>query len=159
MYYADYKKFDFLNGIGLRNSLFVSGCNHYCKGCFNSSAWNFNFGKLYTQEVEDMIIDDLNNEAVNIKGLSLLGGEPFEHTETLVKLLKRVKTECINKDVWVWSGYTLEEILTDEQKKELLSYCDVLVDGKFILEQRDLTLKFRGSRNQRIINVNELNLN
>ena len=158
MYYADYKKFDFLNGTGLRNSLFVSGCNHYCKGCFNLKAWHFNFGQPYTDETEDMIINDLNNKSVNVKGLSLLGGEPFEHTETLLRLVKRVKSECESKDIWVWSGYTLEQILADEQKKELLSYCDVLVDGKFILEERDLTLKFRGSRNQRIININELNL-
>ena len=156
MYYADYKKCDFVNGTGIRNSLFCSGCNHHCKGCFNFPAWNFEFGTLYTQETEDMIIADLKNPYIT--GLSLLGGEPFEHTETLTKLVKRVKLECTDKNIWVWSGYTLEEILQCPSKKEMLSYCDVLVDGKFILEQRDLTLKFRGSRNQRIIDVSKIKL-
>lgn len=153
MNYADYKNYDFLNGEGLRNSLFVSGCLHHCEKCFNAVAWNFNYGNPYTQETEDMIINDLNVENINVQGLSLLGGEPFEHTEQLTKLLKRVRTECKGKDVWCWSGYTFEEILSVENKRELLQYIDVLVDGKFILSKRDLKLKFRGSSNQRIVDV------
>ena len=153
--YADYKKFDFLNGVGLRHSLFTSGCHHACKGCFNASAWNFNYGKPFTQETEDMIINDLNVKDYNIQGLSLLGGEPFEHAERLTQLLKRVREECKGKDVWCWSGYTFDQIISDPIKFEMLKYIDVLVDGKFVLEQRDLTLKFRGSSNQRIIDVNK----
>lgn len=155
MNYADYKKHDFLNGIGLRNSLFVSGCNHACKGCFNASAWNFNFGQPFTQETEDMIIRDLNNKDIHVKGLSLLGGEPFEHPKRLAQLLKRVREECEGKDIWCWSGYTFEELIKDSEKLEMLRYIDVLVDGKFELDKRDLTLKFRGSSNQRIIDLNK----
>ena len=155
MNYADYKKLDFLNGTGVRNSLFTSGCKHACKGCFNASAWNFDFGKPFTQETEDMIINDLQVKDYHVQGLSLLGGEPFEHAERLTKLLKRVREECQGKDVWCWSGYVFEEIIADPIKFEMLKYIDVLVDGKFVLEQRDLTLKFRGSSNQRIIDVNK----
>jgi anaerobic ribonucleoside-triphosphate reductase activating protein len=151
--YADYKKYDFLNGTGLRNSLFVSGCNHACNGCFNAVSWNFNFGKPFTKEMEDMIINDLNVENINIRGLSLLGGEPFEHPERLTQLLERVREECSGKDVWSWSGYTFEQIIADEKKREMLGYIDILVDGKFEIDKRSLKLKFRGSSNQRIIDV------
>jgi anaerobic ribonucleoside-triphosphate reductase activating protein len=151
MNYADYKKFDFLNGEGVRHSLFVSGCTHHCEGCFNAPAWNFNFGKEFTKELEDTIIKDLQDS--RIQGLSLLGGEPFDNTEGLTPLLKRIKEESQCSDIWSWSGYTFEYLL--ENKREMLEIVDVLVDGRFEIKQKDLTLKFRGSSNQRIVDVKE----
>ncbi|WP_141432126.1 anaerobic ribonucleoside-triphosphate reductase activating protein [Bacillus sp. 03113] len=153
MYYADYKRFDLLNGIGMRHSLFVSGCKHYCEGCWNAVAWNFTYGERYTKETEDKIVADLNHPSIRIAGLSLLGGEPFEHPEVLTNLLIRIEQECKDKNIWCWSGFTFEEILRDPLKKEMLLHIDVLVDGKFELSKRDLTLKFRGSSNQRVIDV------
>jgi anaerobic ribonucleoside-triphosphate reductase activating protein len=150
---ADYKRFDVINGRGLRHSLFTSGCLHACKGCFNAAAWNFNYGTAYTQELGDQIIADLNMKDVQIAGLSILGGEPFEHPVELLKLVTRIKKECEGKNIWIWSGYTFEEILADEPKRSLLSHCDVLIDGKFILEQRNLKLSWRGSENQRVLDV------
>lgn len=150
---ADYKRFDVINGRGLRHSLFTSGCLHACKGCFNAAAWNFNYGTAYTQELEDQIIADLNMKDVQIAGLSILGGEPFEHPVELLQLVTRIKKECEGKNIWIWSGYTFEEILADEPKSSLLSHCDVLIDGKFILEQRNLKLSWRGSENQRVLDV------
>lgn len=152
---ADYKKFDVINGKGLRHSLFVSGCTHHCKGCFNAATWNFEYGTPYTHEFEDQIIDDLNIDNVNISGLSILGGEPFQNVDGLLSLAKKVKEECMGKDIWIWSGYTFEEIVSDERKLELLNYCDALIDGKFMIEQRNLKLKWQGSENQRVINVKE----
>ncbi|WP_141604410.1 anaerobic ribonucleoside-triphosphate reductase activating protein [Terrilactibacillus laevilacticus] len=151
MNYADYKRFDMLNGTGIRHSLFVSGCRHYCKGCWNAVAWNFEFGSPYTKETEDRIIDDLNMK--QISGFSLLGGEPFEHPITLTRLLKRIEKECDNKNVWCWTGFTFEEILLDSEKRAMLRHLHVLIDGKFELDKKDLRLKFRGSSNQRIIDV------
>ncbi|MMZ62066.1 anaerobic ribonucleotide reductase-activating protein [compost metagenome] len=153
MYIADYKRFDVINGIGLRHSLFVSGCTHRCKGCFNASAWNSHFGNKYTDELENKIINDMKIDYVQIAGLSVLGGEPFQNIDGLLALLKRVKNECKDKTVWIWSGYTFEEILKDSSKKDMLSLCDVLIDGKFELDKKDLTLKWRGSSNQRVIDV------
>lgn len=153
MHVADYKKFDLLNGIGMRCSLFVSGCPHHCKGCFNAPAWNYQYGEVYTQELENQIIQDLNDPDIRISGLSLLGGEPFANVEGLLPLLERVKQKCSGKDIWCWTGYTFEEIMACESKRAMIRYIDVMIDGKFILEQRDLTLKFRGSRNQRVLDV------
>src|SRR4051812_47297816 len=116
MHYADYKKFDMLNGEGVRNSLFTSGCSHACVGCFSVPAWNYRFGNPYTKEIEDMIINDLNIENINVQGLSLLGGDPFEYPKEITELLIRVENECDNKDVWCWSGYTFEQIIEDEDK-------------------------------------------
>ena len=153
MKYADYKKFDSLNGKGMRHSLFCSGCTHRCKGCFNAVAWNFNYGKEFTRKLENQIISDLNDSTRNIQGLSLLGGEPFDNVEGLLPFLSRVRKECLNSDIWCWSGYTFDELLINN--KEMLSLIDVLVDGKFILEERNLKLRFRGSNNQRIIDVQQ----
>ncbi|MDY8021105.1 anaerobic ribonucleoside-triphosphate reductase activating protein [Paenibacillus polymyxa] len=153
MYIADYKRFDVINGTGLRHSLFVSGCTHHCKGCFNASAWNSQYGIECTDELENKIINDLKIDYVKIAGLSVLGGEPFQNIDGLLPLLKRVKNECKDKTVWIWSGYTFEEILKDSSKKDMLSLCDVLIDGKFELDKKDLTLKWRGSSNQRVIDV------
>ncbi|EST12331.1 anaerobic ribonucleoside-triphosphate reductase activating protein [Sporolactobacillus laevolacticus] len=153
MNYADYKRFDFLNGTGIRHSLFVSGCHFHCKGCWNAVAWNPNFGQLYTDTVENKIIEDLNLPEVNVQGLSLLGGEPFDHPETLTKLVKRVNQECAGKDIWCWTGFQFEDLLHDPKRREMLNHIDVLVDGQFDITQRNLKLKFRGSSNQRVINV------
>lgn len=155
MYIADYKRFDVINGRGLRHSLFTSGCTHHCKGCFNAATWNFNYGQPYTEELEEQIIGDLNMPDVQIAGLSILGGEPFQNVDGLLPLVSRVRSECSGKNIWIWSGYTFEEIVADESRRELLTYCDVLIDGKFILERRNLKLKWRGSDNQRVLDVRE----
>ncbi|MEF2968436.1 anaerobic ribonucleoside-triphosphate reductase activating protein [Paenibacillus sp. M1] len=157
MYIADYKRFDVINGKGLRHSLFTSGCTHHCKGCFNAATWNFKYGTPYSSELEERIIADLNMPDVNIAGLSILGGEPFQNADGLLGLAARIRRDCRGKDIWIWSGYTFEEIMADadESKRELLSYCDVLIDGRFLLEQRNLKLKWRGSENQRVIDVKQ----
>ena len=160
MNYAEIKKFDIANGLGIRVSLFVSGCTHHCKNCFNSIAWDFNYGKEFTKEVEYSIIKMLNNPSVS--GLTLLGGEPMEpvNQEGLIDFLRRVKKEVPNKNIWCYTGYTLEhDLLTGRAHtpitEEILSYIDVLVDGKYVEELKSLMLKFRGSSNQRIINIPE----
>ena len=159
MNYATIKEHDTANGLGVRVSLFVSGCTHHCKECFNQEAWDFNYGKPYTQEVEDEIIKLLNRSY--IRGLSLLGGEPFEPANQLelVKLLRRVKKELPEKDIWCYTGYTFDSDLASGGRvhtavtDEILSYLDVLVDGEFVAQKKDLKLHFRGSSNQRIIDV------
>lgn len=160
MYYGEIKKVDIANGKGVRVSLFVSGCTHHCKGCFNPETWNFDFGKEYTKETEDDIIKSL--EPSYIEGLSLLGGEPFEpqNQPTLVGLLKRIKKELPTKNVWCYTGYTFEELTGQKKSRaftdttaEMLSMIDVLVDGEFVEDLKDISLKFRGSSNQRIIDV------
>ena len=161
MNYATIKDHDTANGIGVRVSLFVSGCTHHCKECFNQEAWDFNYGNKYTQEVEDEIIELLGRPY--IKGLSLLGGEPFEpaNQKELVKLVKRAKEVFPNKTIWCYSGYTYDKDLKPggraytDVTDEMMSYLDVLVDGEFVLELKDLKLHFRGSSNQRIIDVQE----
>ncbi len=157
MNYATIKKNDIANGPGIRVSLFVSGCRHRCKNCFNSEAWDFNYGKEFTDEVIDEIITSLSPEYV--EGLSLLGGEPFEpeNQEGLIKLLKKVRNELPNKNVWCYTGFTFEKDLMcgTETTKKLLSLIDVLVDGKFVEELKDASLIFRGSSNQNIIDVPE----
>lgn len=152
-YIADYKPFNFVDGEGVRCSIYVSGCLFNCPGCYNKAAQNFHYGQPYTQELEDQIIEDLSHDYV--QGLTLLGGEPFLNTPVLLKLCKRVRQEFGHqKDIWSWSGYTWEELLKDsDDKKELLHLVDILVDGRFLLAKKDLTLQFRGSSNQRIIDV------
>ncbi|MGY3766168.1 anaerobic ribonucleoside-triphosphate reductase activating protein [Vagococcus vulneris] len=150
---ADYKPFMFVDGEGVRCSLYVSGCLFACKGCFNKAIQNFNYGEPYTQELEDQIITDLGHD--HVQGLTLLGGEPFLNTQVCLKLVDRIREKYgTAKDIWSWSGYTFEELLQDTNDKlELLSKIDILVDGRFELSRRDLTLQFRGSSNQRIIDV------
>lgn len=152
---ADYKPYNFVDGEGVRCSLYVSGCLFQCEGCYNKIIQNFNYGTYYTQELEDQIIQDLG--ASYCQGLTLLGGEPFLNTPVLLRLCKRVReTYGDTKDIWSWTGYTWEELQQEtEDKLALLEYVDVLVDGRFILAQCDLTLRFRGSSNQRIIDVKE----
>lgn len=152
-YIADYKPYQFVDGEGVRCSLYVSGCLFKCEGCFNEAAWSFKYGTPYTVELEDGIIDDLAHKAV--QGLSLLGGEPFLNTRVCLRMVRRLRAEFgSRKDVWAWSGYTFEQILAEGgDKLELLREIDVLVDGPFLLGERDLTLRFRGSRNQRVLDV------
>ena len=158
MNYGTIKECDIADGPGVRVSLFVSGCRHHCKGCFNADTWDFNYGMPYTKETEDEIIRLLAPDY--IQGLTLLGGEPFEpeNQRELVKLLKRVRETYPDKDIWSYSGYIYDVDLVEggraytEVTKEMLSYLDVLVDGPFVQELKDITLKFRGSKNQRIIN-------
>ena len=149
MNYAKINKTDIANGEGVRVSLFVSGCRNHCKGCHNPEAWDFSYGKPFTKETEDEIIEALRPSW--IKGLSVLGGEPCEeeNEKFLIPLLKRVKQESPNSDTWLFSGYTYEML----QGAEILRYVDVLVDGPFLLEQKDISLAFRGSRNQQIIRL------
>ncbi len=159
MNYGEIKKNDIANGLGVRVSLFVSGCRHCCKNCFNSDTWSFSFGKEFTNDTENEIIEAMKPSFVN--GFSLLGGEPFEpeNQKELIPLLRRIKKEFPNKDIWCYTGFLLdEEILGNsrantEYAKEMLSLIDVLVDGRFVEELKDISLKFRGSSNQRIIDV------
>lgn len=159
MNYAAIKWADVANGPGVRVSLFVSGCTHRCPGCFNEEAQDFAYGRPFTQAEEDKIVRAL--APAHIKGLSLLGGEPFEpdNQRSLLPLLRRVKAAYPGKEVWCYSGYILEDELWGDSRArcectdELLSCIDVLVDGPFILERKDLNLRFRGSSNQRILNV------
>ena len=159
MNYATIKNCDIANGPGVRVSLFVSGCTHRCPGCFNEVAWDFNYGTPFTQETIDEILDMLRPD--HIRGLTLLGGEPFEvqNQPALVELLRQVKAKYPKKSIWAYSGYLFDkDICTGrlgpkEITEEYLSYLDVLVDGPFIQAQKDLRLRFRGSSNQRLIDV------
>ena len=160
MHYAEVKYFDVANGPGIRVSLFVSGCPHACPGCFNEIAWNYEYGEEYTEEVEEKILKAVSR--AEIQGLSLLGGEPLypANLHALLPLLRKVKERFPKKDIWCYSGYTYEELLSreGEEKKEveeLFSYIAVLVDGRFIEAEKDITLLFRGSRNQRLICIPE----
>lgn len=159
MNYATIKNCDIANGPGVRVSLFVSGCTHRCPGCFNEVAWDFGYGEPFTQETIDVIIGMLKPD--HIKGLTLLGGEPFEpqNQPAIVELLRQVKKELPDKSIWAFSGYLFDkDILAGrlgswEITKEYLSYLDVLVDGPFIESKKNLSLRFRGSENQRLIDV------
>ena len=160
MNYGAIKKCDIANGVGVRTVLFVSGCTHHCKGCFQPETWNFDYGERYTKETEDEIIESLRPDYVD--GITLLGGEPFEpeNQRELVKLLRRIKKELPQKTVWSFSGYTYEELTSDsravcEVTKEMLSMLDVLVDGEFVEAKRNISLRFRGSENQRLIDMNK----
>lgn len=159
MYYANIKNCDISNGPGVRVSLFVSGCTRHCKDCFNSETWDFHYGNPFTQETIDHILELLAPDY--IKGITVLGGEPFEpqNQPSVLELLRQVRKTYPEKSIWAFSGYTLDGYMLAkklgpwEVTQELLSYLDVLVDGPFIAEQKDLSLRFRGSRNQRIIDV------
>ena len=155
MNYAEIKNLDIANGPGLRVSLFVSGCTHHCKGCFNPESWNFNYGQPFTEATQEHLLELLENE--HIRGLSLLGGEPFEpaNQAELLPFLRKVRARFPKKDIWCYSGYTYEQLTGCRQQavRHLLQQVDVLVDGPYVEAQRDLTLSFRGSRNQRLIDV------
>ena len=161
MNYCNIKKFDIANGEGVRTTLFVSGCTNRCEHCFQPETWDFNYGEEFTKEVEDDIIRSLEPYYVN--GLTLLGGEPFEpeNQPALTAFLRRVRAERPDKNVWCFTGFTLEELLENgsyprtEFTDEMLSMIDVLVDGRFVNSLKNISLRFRGSSNQRIINVKE----
>ena len=156
MNYATIKNCDIANGPGVRVSLFVSGCTHRCKGCFNEVAWDFDYGEPFTQETIDSIVNMLR--PAYIRGLTLLGGEPFEpqNQEAVVELLRQVKKELPEKSIWAFSGYLFDKDILSGRLgdcTEYLSYLDVLVDGPFVESKKNLSLRFRGSENQRLIDV------
>ena len=159
MNYGTIKEYDIANGQGVRISLFVSGCTNHCPYCCHPETWDFDYGQPYTKETEKKILDFLQNDF--IQGLSLLGGDPFEFSnqEVLVQLCRKAKEKYPQKDIWAWTGFLLDQDLLDGGKRhcevtdELLSYIDVLVDGPFIQEKKNIQLAFRGSENQRVIDV------
>ena len=159
MRYASVKKCDVANGTGIRVSIFVSGCHHHCKGCFNTDAWDFNFGNEYNEEIEESILKELDKSY--IQGLSLLGGEPLEHVNQkgLLSLVKKAKERYPEKTIWCYTGYKFDDDVMEKmfetwpETKELVSNLDVVVDGKYDEDLRDLNLRFKGSSNQRIIDV------
>lgn len=156
MNYADIKRVDVANGPGVRVSLFVSGCTHHCKECFNPETWDFSFGSPFGEKQVEEILDLLGRSY--IRGLSLLGGEPFEpqNQRTVLNLVRRVREMLPQKDIWCYTGYLFEDLAAGkvgEQSRALLEQLDILVDGPFVLEKKDLGLRFRGSSNQRIIDV------
>lgn len=161
MNFAEIKYCDVANGPGVRTSLFVSGCSHHCPGCFNEIAWDFNYGKPFTQDTIDSIIESLKPDY--IQGLTLLGGEPFEYSNQkgLLPLVRQVREVLPQKDIWCFTGFLFDKDIIENMCKkwketnELLSYIDVLVDGRFVEELKNLNLKFKGSENQRTILVNE----
>ena len=161
MNYAEIKYCDVANGPGVRTSLFVSGCSHHCPGCFNEIAWDFNYGKPFAQDTIDSIIESLKPDY--IQGLTLLGGEPFEYSNQkgLLPLVRQVREVLPQKDIWCFTGFLFDKDIIENMCKrwketnELLSYIDVLVDGRFVEELKNLNLKFKGSENQRTILVNE----
>lgn len=161
MYYSEIKNCDIANGPGVRVTLFVSGCTHHCEGCFNEMTWDFHYGRPFDETAEEQILTYLAPDY--IAGLTLLGGEPLEYANwrELLPFLRKVKETYPGKSIWCYTGYRFEEDLLEKfcvswpDMKEFLSYIDVLVDGEFVLARKDISLKFRGSDNQRIILVQE----
>ena len=159
MYYSEVKKCDIANGPGVRVTLFVSGCTHHCRGCFNEMTWDFQYGREFTEEDIDKLIKFL--EPSYVAGLTLLGGEPMEYRnqQGLLPLLRKVKEAYPDKTIWCYTGYLYEKDILEnfcgkwEETREMLSYLDVIVDGEFVEELKDISLRFRGSSNQRIIDV------
>ena len=156
--YAKINYFEILNGEGIGNTLFLQGCSNGCKACYNKSTWDFNAGNEFTQEVFDEVINALNHEYIT--GLSLLGGEPFEKSnqEALLSLCLRVKNELKNRDIWAYTGFLYEDLLCNgkrhfEVTDRLLNCIDILIDGKFIENLKNIDLNFRGSENQRLIHL------
>ena len=161
MNYADIKQYDVANGPGVRVSVFVRGCTHHCKECFNPETWDFQYGKPFTEETAALVLEYLEPEY--IKGLTLLGGEPFEHVnqQGLLPLVRAVRQRYPQKDIWCFTGYDFDKdilgrmVLEWEETREFLSFIDVLVDGEFMIDKKDLGLAFKGSSNQRTILVQE----
>ena len=146
------RKYDIANGVGIRSTLFVSGCTHHCPGCFNEAYQDFDYGTLWTEEAEETFMSYVKDP--NVHGVSILGGEPMQQDFHLAALLKRIKAET-GKHIWIYSGDVFERIIQEPSKKEILEYCDVLVDGPFVEALKDLNLRFRGSSNQRILDVQQ----
>lgn len=161
MNYGEIKKFDIANGLGVRVSLFVSGCTHHCKNCFNQMTWDFHYGEPFDEAAQEKVLGYLKPE--HIAGLTLIGGEPMEpsNQRALLPFVKKVKVQYPNKNIWCYTGYLYDQDLLQDSRArcevtdELLSYIDILVDGAFVEELKDITLRFRGSSNQRIIEVQE----
>lgn len=149
MRYGQIRQFDIANGPGVRTSIFVTGCSHKCKNCFNQEYQDKDYGKPWTEKESKLVIEYLKND--NVSGLTLLGGEPMENL-WLIDIIKDIKKE-VDKEIWIYSGFTYEQICEDSSKKALLDMCHVLVDGLYIDSLKDLRLKFRGSSNQRIIDI------
>lgn len=148
MNYSKYYPIDVLNGEGTRCTLFVSGCIHNCKGCYNQSTWSPDAGELFTEQLADQIIKDLNDQRIKKQGLTLSGGDPLHpaNVAEVLKLVKRVKTECVAKDIWMWTGYLLADL--NVKQKQIIDLVDVLIDGKFEKDLADPSLVWRGSSNQ-----------
>jgi len=148
MNYHQYYPIDVVNGPGTRCTLFVAGCEHKCKGCYNATTWRLNSGKLFTLELENKILADLKDDDIVRRGLSLSGGDPLHpaNVSSILQLTKRVKKETPTKDIWLWTGYKLDELNTEQ--KQILKFIDVLIDGKFMLDLKDAKLLWRGSSNQ-----------
>lgn len=164
MHYSNIDFMSIVDGEGCRVTLFVSGCRNHCKGCFNEQTWNFNFGSEFTPIQENEIIEGCKKSYIS--GLTILGGEPFEeeNQKALLPFIEKFKKECPDKNLWMYTGYVLDKDLITGGKKyvenitdKILYYVDVLVDGPFILEQRDISLQFRGSKNQRILDKSKIN--
>lgn len=147
--YGQIRKYDVANGFGIRVSIFCTGCTHKCPGCFNELYQDPNFGNKWTEKETDLVVEYMKDPAV--KGLTLLGGEPFQNT-WLIHVIRRVKKET-GKEIWAYSGYIYDKLIQDPERLEMLKECDILIDGPFIQELKDLKLKFRGSSNQRVIDV------
>jgi len=160
MYYGEIKNCDIANGEGVRVTLFVSGCTNRCPHCFQPQTWDFDYGQPFTSQTEDLLLDMLKPDYIN--GLTLLGGEPFEpsNQRALLPFLRRVKQAYPQKNLWAFTGFTYEQLLTSgshphcEATEEILSMTDVLVDGRYVEELKDISLRFRGSSNQRLIDLN-----
>ncbi|MFQ3240358.1 MAG: anaerobic ribonucleoside-triphosphate reductase activating protein [Lentimonas sp.] len=158
MNYHQYFDVDVVNGPGTRCTLFVSGCVHGCKGCYNQSTWSPHSGHPFTDEMADQIIADLNDTRIRRRGLSLSGGDPLfpANCEAVLALCQRVRAECTDKDIWLWTGYSVENL--SEQQQAILSTIDVLIDGPFVQAKADPSLAFRGSSNQRIIHASDTDI-
>lgn len=155
MNYSDIKFTDMINGKGIRVSLFVSGCSHRCKGCFNKETWNSEYGVPFTDEIKENILEYFKKFDSAMRGLSLLGGDPtyIKNVDALREFCEEFKRRFPKKDIWIWSGFTWEQIITDQKKYNLIKQCDVLIDGRFVEELKDIKLKWRGSTNQRVIDI------
>lgn len=154
MHYAKIKRFDIANGVGIRTSVFVSGCSNKCKGCFNQELWDKNYGQEFTDETIKEILDSIDKPYID--GLSILGGDPLEYynLEMVDKLIVEFRKRFgFNKSIWMWTGYLLEDIINDGRRWEVVRKLDYLVDGPFIQKKKNLKLKYRGSENQRIIDM------
>ncbi|WP_220717945.1 anaerobic ribonucleoside-triphosphate reductase-activating protein [Agarivorans litoreus] len=148
MNYLSYHSVDVVNGQGTRCTLFVAGCEHHCRGCYNQKSWRCDAGHPYTDDLEQQIIDDLNDARIRRKGLSLSGGDPLHpnNLDAVQRLVERVRKECLGKDIWMWTGYQLKEL--NPQQQAIVKQVDTLIDGKFVQELADPKLQWRGSSNQ-----------
>ena len=153
-YIGDYIKESINEGESLRSVIYISGCKHQCKNCFSRQTWDFKYGIEFTDKIQNKIINDIKDNSL-VKGLTICGGDSFFSPLDMVKFIEKFKKELPNHTVWVYTGFTYEQILENEDMLEYLKLVDVIIDGRFVEEEKDLTLKFRGSKSQRLINVQE----